>query len=156
MDNYKNTGEAAVFALLFELNSASFMQAIQSKLRRTFHRIDARDVLQEVFLNIYRYPHRFQPDRADAFRGWGHRIARNTLLKFLKGEGRLSHFHGLDEEQMQPEDPRIRRPDRVALEAESAGVVNCAYILYLQLYLMHFRRLSAREQRALSLVEVEG
>ena len=31
-------------------------------------------------------------DRADAFRNWGHRIVRNTLLKFLKGENRLSHL----------------------------------------------------------------
>ena len=156
MDCYKNTGEPAVFALLFELNNASFMQAIQSKLRRSFHHIDAHDVLQEVFFNIYRYPHRFLADRADAFRGWGHRIARNTLLKFLKGESRLAHFHGLDEEVLQPEDPRTRRPDRAVIEAESAEFVNRAYLLYLHLYLLHFGRLSAREQRALTLVEVEG
>lgn len=156
MDCYKNTGEPAVFALLFELNRTSFLQAIQSKLRRSFHHIDAHDVLQEVFLNIYRYPHRFHPDRADAFRGWGHRIARNTLLKFLKGATRLSAFRGLDEEVLQPEDLRNRRPDRAVSEAESAEVVNRAYLMYLQLYLLHFGRLSARERRALTLVEVDG
>jgi RNA polymerase sigma-70 factor (ECF subfamily) len=156
MCTYKNTGEAAVFALLFELNRASFLQAIQAKLRRTYNHVDAQDVLQEVFLNIYRYPHRFLPDRADAFRGWGHRIARNTLLKFLKGQAKLSHFRELDDEVMQPEDLRSRRPDRAASEAESAEVVNHAYVLYLQLYLMHFGRLSPKERRALTLVEVEG
>lgn len=156
MAAYKNTGEAAVFALLFELNRASFLQAIQAKLRRSYNHVDPQDVLQEVFLNIYRYPHRFLPDRADAFRGWGHRIARNTLLKFLKGQTRLAHFRELDEEVMQPEDLRIRRPDRAASEAESAQVVNHAYLLYLQLYLMHFGKLSPKERRALTLVEVEG
>ncbi|MCA8948874.1 MAG: RNA polymerase sigma factor [Planctomycetes bacterium] len=156
MDCYKNTGEPEVFALLFELNRASFLQAIQTKLRRSFHHIDAHDVLQEVFLNIYRYPHRFHPDRADAFRGWGHRIARNTLLKFLKGATRQSNIRGLDEEVVQPEDVRARRPDRAVSEAESAEVVNCAYLIYLQLYLVHFAKLSARERRALSLVEVDG
>ena len=156
MDCYKNTGEPAVFALLFEMNRQSFMQAIESKLRRSFHRVDPHDVLQEVFLNIYRYPHRFHADRADAFRGWGHRIARNTLLKFLKGESRVAQVHLLDEDVVQPEDLRTRRPDRVAVEAESAAVVNRAYLIYLQLYLSHFGRLSAREQRALSLVEIEG
>jgi len=156
MDSYKRTGEPAVFALLFELNRASFLQAIQAKLRRSYHHVDAQDVLQEVFLNIYRYPHRFLPDRADAFRGWGHRIARNTLLKFLKGQAKLAHFRDLDEEVMQPEDLRVRRPDRAASEAESAEVVNRAYLLYLQLYLLHFGRLSAKERRALTLVEVDG
>ncbi len=156
MDCYRNTGEAAVFALLFELNRAWFLHAIQTKLRRSGHSIDAQDVLQEVFLNIYRYPHRFHPDRPDAFRGWGHRIARNTLLKFLKGQSRLAQFRELDEEVMQPEDLRLRRPDRCAIDAESAAVVNHAYVIYLQLYLLHFGRLSPKERRALTLVEVEG
>lgn len=156
MDCYKNTGEPAVFALLFELNRASFLQAVQAKLRRSFHHVDAQDVLQEVFLNIYRYPHRFHADRADAFRGWGHRIARNTLLKFLKGQARVAQLLELDDEVVQPEDLRTRRPDRAASEAESALVVNQAYLLYLQLYLLHFGRLSPKERRALTLVEVDG
>lgn len=156
MNTYKNTGDAAVFALLYELNRSAFMLAIQSRLHRGTTRVDAQDVLQEVFLNIYRYPHRFLSDRADAFRNWGHRIVRNTLLKFLKGEHRLSHLMALDDEVFQPEDVRVRSPERVASEAESAALVNHAYLLYLNLYLLHFQRLSPKERRALTLVEVEG
>lgn len=156
MDTFKDTGDSSVFALLFELNRGPFLHAIQGSLRRVYHHVDALDVLQEVFLNIYRYPHRFHPDRADAFRGWGHRIARNTLLKFLKGQARLSRFHEIDDETLEPEDVRGRRPDLVASDAESALVVNHAYLIYLQLYLLHFGRLSDKEQRALSMVEVDG
>lgn len=156
MDAFKVTGDATVFALLFELNRGSFLHAIQGSLRRAYHHVDPHDVLQEVFLNIYRYPHRFHADKADAFRGWGHRIARNTLLKFLKGQARLSRFLEIDEESLQPEDVRARRPDRAASDAESATVVNHAYLLYLQLYLLHFERLSAKERQALTMVEVEG
>ena len=156
MDCYKDSGDSAVFALLFELNRASFLHAIQCNLRRSFHRIDPQDVLQEVFLNIYRYPHRFLADKADSFRGWGHRIARNTLLKFLKGQARLSRFQAIDDEVVQPEDLRTRRPERAASDGESAVVVNRAYLIYLQLYMMHFARLSSRERRALTIVEVDG
>ncbi len=156
MNCYKNTGDPAVFALLFELNRAAFLHAIHCSLRRVHHQIDEQDVLQEVFLNIYRYPHRFLPDKADAFRGWGHRIARNTLLKFLKGHARLARFREIDEAVLQPEDLHTRRPDRAASEAESAAVVNRAYMLYLQLYLLHFGRLSAKERLALTMVEVDG
>jgi len=156
MDCFKCTGDASVFALLYELNRASFAHAIQGQLRRSFHPVDAQDVLQEVFLNIYRYPHRFAADKADAFRGWGHRIVRNTLLKFLKGQARLAQFRDIDDEQVQPEDLRTRRPDRAASEAESAGAVNHAFVLYLQLYLMHFQRLSPKERLALTMVEVDG
>lgn len=156
MNAYKNTGDPAVFALLYELNRAAFLLAIQSRLHRGGTHVDAHDVLQEVFLNIYRYPHRFVSDRADAFRNWGHRIVRNTLLKFLKGENRLSHLLTLDDEVVQPEDVRARSPERIASEAESAALVNRAFLLYLNLYLLHFHKLSAKERRALTLVEVDG
>ena len=156
MECYKNTGDPVVFALLFELNRGSFLHAIHSGLRRVHHHIDEQDVLQEVFLNIYRYPHRFLADKADAFRGWGHRIARNTLLKFLKGHSRLARFREMNEEVLQPEDVRTRRPDLAACDSESASVVDRAYLLYLNLYLLHFRRLSDKERTALTMVEVDG
>ena len=155
MDAFKRSGEAAVFALLFECNQAAFLHAVQSQLRRTHHHVDAADVLQEAFLNIYRYPHRFLADRADAFRNWGHRIVRNTTLKFLRGEGRLSRQQAIDDE-FQCEDVRGRSPLRAASEHEGAELVDRAYLLYLSLYLLHFEKLSVRERRALTMVEVDG
>lgn len=155
MDVYKRTGDATAFSLLFECNQAAFLVAVQGHLRRAHSHVDAADVLQEAFLNIYRYPHRFLPDRADAFRNWGHRIVRNTALKFLRGEGKLSRQQSLDDE-FQCEDMRARSPLRAASEHEGAEIVDHAYLLYLSLYLLHFGRLSPREQRALTMVEVEG
>lgn len=155
METYKNTGDAAVFALLYEQSRGAFLLAIQSQLRRSSHHVDPQDVLQEVFLNIYRYPHRFSSDRSDAFRNWGHRIVRNTLLKFLRGESRRSNQHSLDDD-LQCADVRARSPDRIATDGEGAQLVNHAFVLYLDLYLLHFGRLSPKEQRALTLVEVDN
>jgi RNA polymerase sigma factor (sigma-70 family) len=156
MSCYKDTGEPRVFALLFELNEASFAQAIQYKLRRTASGVDARDVLQEVFLNIYRYPHRFVAEKADSFRNWGHRIVRNTLLKFLKNESRRMRFATIDEDIGQRPDPLVRSPYRCAEEAETAEAADLAYVLYLDLYMIHFEQLSAKERHALTMVEVDG
>ena len=156
METYKNTGDTRVFAFLFELNRDSFLSAIQAKVRRGSASIDAQDVLQEVFLNIYRYPRRFLCERPDSFRNWGHRIVRNTLLKFLKGETRLARFTPLDEDMGQRADQKARSPYRSATDSESAKLVDFAYLVYLNLYLQHYRRLSPKEQRALRMVEVEG
>lgn len=156
MDAFKNTGDAEVFALLFELNRSSFLQAISSRLRRCTTCVDAEDVLQESFLNIYRYPHRFLADRADAFRKWGHRIVRNTLIGFFRGQARQPKPLFLDEDHELPEDPHVLPPERVASDHESVDLVNHAFVLFLELYLRHFSRLSAREQRALTLAEIEG
>jgi RNA polymerase sigma factor (sigma-70 family) len=156
METFKNTGDTKVFALLFELNRDSFLSAIQAKVRRGSGHVDAQDVLQEVFLNIYRYPRRFLCDRPDSFRNWGHRIVRNTLLKFLKGETRLARFTPLEEDMGQKEDQKARSPYRSASDSESAELVDFAYLVYLNLYLQHYRRLSQKEQQALRMVEVEG
>lgn len=67
MHTFKTTGDPEVFAMLCDLNRADFLQAIQGRLR-AHPCIDANDVLQEAFLNIYRYRSRFQTDRASAFR----------------------------------------------------------------------------------------
>ena len=79
MNVFRITGDCGAFDLLHDLSRDSFLAAIRGRLRGQPVYVDAHDVLQEVFLNIYRYPHRFLPERADAFRNWGHRIVRNTL-----------------------------------------------------------------------------
>jgi RNA polymerase sigma factor (sigma-70 family) len=156
MKCFKNTEEPRVFAVLFELNQQAFLHAVHSQLRRAHVQVDAGDVVQEVFLNIYRYPHRFLAERADSFRNWGHRIVRNTLLKFLKGAGRAAACLSLDDEVLQAEDMTTLSPVRTAEYAEAARLADTAYILYLQLYLAQFQRLTPKEQRALTMVEVEG
>ncbi|MEZ5963280.1 MAG: RNA polymerase sigma factor [Planctomycetota bacterium] len=156
MKCFKHTEEPRVFGVLFELNQQAFLQAVNGRLRRMHAAVDAGDVVQEVFLNIYRYPHRFQAERVDSFRNWGHRIVRNTLLKFLKGAGRTSSHLSLEEGLVQAEDTSVRSPVRSAEDAENARLADATYILYLNLYLAQFQRLSAKEQYALTMVEVEG
>ena len=156
MKSFKDTADPHVFALLYELASPSFSATIVARMRRTMTHLDAHDVLQEVFLNIFRYPHRFVAERADSFRNWGHTIVRNTLLKMLKGESRRGHPASLDDEILQQADERAHTPLRSATDAESAAVVDRAFLIYLNLYLVHFAKLSAKEQRALSMVEVLG
>ena len=84
----------------------------------------------------------------DAGKKLTHRIVRNTLLKFLKGQSRLSRFASLDDEVAEREDTRTRSPSRSAQESESAVLVDRAYLIYLNLYLLHFNRLSDRERFA--------
>jgi RNA polymerase sigma factor (sigma-70 family) len=155
MNTFKNTGDAEVFALLFELNRSSFLQAIKAFLRRGCPCLEASDVLQDVFLNIYSYPRRFLADRADAFRCWGHRIVTNTMLKQLGKQSRKPVELTLDDVGPEPEDPRAQSPERMASQQESADLVNHAYLLFLGLYLAHFCRLAPRMQRVLTLAEVE-
>ena len=156
MNVFRITGDCGAFDLLHDLSRDSFLAAIRGRLRGQPVYVDAHDVLQEVFLNIYRYPHRFLPERADAFRNWGHRIVRNTLLKTLKGASRHARVGALEDELVECPDSGARSPLRHAADAESAQVADRAFLLWLNLYLLHFDKLSAREQRALRRVECDG
>ncbi len=156
MNAFKVSGASEVFTLLFELNRASFLAAIQCRVRSAYHSVDPHDVMQEVFLNIYRYPNNFHADHADSFRNWGHRIVRNTLIRFLKSENRHARPTSFDDEEVQWEDARARSPYLSAQESESAMTVDRAYLIYLNLYLHQFLRLSDKERLALTMVEVDG
>jgi DNA-directed RNA polymerase specialized sigma24 family protein len=94
--------------------------------------------------------------KSDSFRNWGHRIVRNTLLKFIKSANRVASHASIDDQLVPPPDLSAHTPLHDALEAESGRLADTAYLLYLNLYLTQFQRLSAKEQRALTMVEIEG
>lgn len=156
MDAFKRTGDSDAFSLLYELNNHGFLCAIQSRIRSYRGLLDACDVLQEVFFNIYRYPNRFDGSKPEAFRHWTNTIIRNTVLKHLRQSGRPVRFEFLGEELAERPDNRSDNPLRETVEHEGEGEVARAYLITLQMYLEAFQELSEREQMALELVEVEN
>ncbi len=156
MDAFKDTGDADVFALLFELNQQGFLYSIQNRIRSYRGLLEAGDVLQEVFLNIYRYPHRFDGGKPEAFRHWTNTIIRNTVLKHLRSSCRPVRFEYIGEELAARADDRVESPLHESMETEGIGEVRRAYVITLSMYLDAYTGLSRREQQALQLVEVEG
>ncbi|MFT5197841.1 MAG: RNA polymerase sigma factor (sigma-70 family) [Planctomycetota bacterium] len=144
------------FGLLYELNSGNLLTQVGRRLRRYSCRIDALDVLQEVFVNVYRYPHRFNSAREDAFRVWSATIVRNTVLKQLRGRGMAGSMEVPFEDLSDQPEPRVVTPLRGAIDSESTLECSRVYVTYLQLYLEFYSMLSDRERLALKLVEVDG
>ncbi len=156
MELYREHGSRAAFSCLYELNAAALYQQVVSRLRRYRCRADALDVLQEVFFNVYRYPHRFNCERDDAFRVWTATIVRNTVLKHLRSLSRSGRGEvGLDEIG-EAKDSSAAEPIRGVIDDESAHECTRVYLNYLYLYLRFYQMLSEREQRAIQMVEVEG
>jgi RNA polymerase sigma factor (sigma-70 family) len=156
MDAFKLTGDSSTFSLLYDLNNHGFLCAIQNRIRAYRGLLEACDVMQEVFFNIYRYPHRFDGEKPEAFRHWTNTIIRNTVLKHLRQSGRPVRFEFLGEELAERPDDRCDSPLRETMEHEGEGEVARAYLITLQMYLEAFNELSDREQQALELVEVEN
>lgn len=155
MEVYRNHRSPVAFALLYDLNQRVFFCTIYSRARRYGCLVDASDVLQEVFLNIYRYPDRFKSEKAASFRNWAYTIIRNTLLKSLRSHVRTSSAELGVEDLSERRDVRARSPLRNAIQEESQAETQRSYAICLHLYLAMFNQLSAKERRALELVEVE-
>ena len=143
------------FGLLYELNSHHLLIQVAGRLRRYASHADPRDVLQEVFFNVYRYPHRFDATREDAFRVWSAMIVRNTVLKHLRSLSRSGRAEVPYEDL--PEQPETNEVSPLGGVIQDESREECArvYLNYLQLYLQFYSMLSDRERRALHLVEVE-
>jgi RNA polymerase sigma-70 factor (ECF subfamily) len=144
------------FGLLYELNSGHLLTQVAGRLRRYASKADPNDVLQEVFFNVYRYPHRFNCAREDAFRVWSAMIVRNTVLKHLRSQGRGGRQEVPFEDLSDQPETNALNPLNGAIEKEANNECSRVYVTYLQLYLEFYTMLSERERRALHLVEVEG
>lgn len=156
MELFRQHRSRACFGLLYELNSGHLVQQVAARLRRYQSRAEPGDVLQEVFFNIYRYPHRFDATREDAFRVWTATIVRNTVLKHLRSLGRSGRAEVPFEEVPEVPSATGEGPLRGVLEDESLQECRQVYLTYLHLYLRFYSMLSEREQRAIHLVDVEG
>ena len=155
MECFKNTRNRQCFGLLYELNGAHLLLQVVSRLRRYASQADPHDVLQEVFVNVYRYPHRFDSTRSDAFRVWSAMIVRNTVLKHLRTLGRGGRLEVPFEDLSDHPEGGQSNPLGDVIEDESQRECSRVYLTYLQLYLRFYSMLSEREQRALQLVEVQ-
>lgn len=151
------------FALLYELNQEGVLRLIYHHLRRSFFAVDAHDILQEVFFNIYRYPKNFNPTKPSAFRNWTHSIVRNTTLKHSR-KAQRNHVLSLtgperdgesDMPNLEPEDVDGRTPLQETQMRETNEELVGAWMLYLHFYQEAYRCLTPREKRALYLVEVD-
>jgi RNA polymerase sigma factor (sigma-70 family) len=155
MELFRQGTGRGTFGLLYELNCQHLLVQVAGRLRRYASKADPRDVLQEVFFNIYRYPHRFNSEREDAFRVWSAMIVRNTVLKHLRTLGRGGRSEVPFEDLSEQPEVRGDSPLSGAIERESRGECARVYLTYLHLYLKFYRMLSERERAALHMVEVQ-
>jgi RNA polymerase sigma factor (sigma-70 family) len=164
MAAFRDTISNEAFGLLYELNHEGVLRLIYHNLRRSYYAVDAADVLQEVFFNIYRYPFKFKPERPSAFRNWTYSIIRNTCLKHSRKAQRnralsLGSTLGGDMDDgmtLELVDEKASTPlEQTASNEDHKNLVG-AWTLYLHFYLHAYRCLTPREKRALYLVEVDA
>lgn len=157
MDEFRQTGSVEVFERLFRLTAGQLMRRVRRRVRFAGDHLDPQELLQDAFVNIFRYPDRFDPSRPAAFRAWSTTIVDNTVRRHLRrARGGVELSLRPMEALTQQADQHARAPEAAMIAGESQAALARAYALFLSIYLSGFQRLSQREQFALQMVEVRG
>jgi len=151
---YRDTRDAECFEALYAFARPAVQQWIRGLLHRGLAHLDPAELVQDTFVNVYRYPGAFREDHVGSFRVWVRTIAGNIVRRAGARRARLS-FQELPDGLQEPEDRR-ENPAQLALAAEQERRLRGAWLLFLTHYGRAWAELSQRDRCTLHLVEVEG
>jgi RNA polymerase sigma factor (sigma-70 family) len=129
------------------------MQWIRTLLGRELLHLDPAEILQDTFVNVYRYPGAFRHEHAGSFRVWVRTIAGNVVRRASLARGRALQHDLADAVELEDKTPG---PAQAILEEDESQRLRRAWILLLCCYAEAWRSLGQRDRRTLHLVEVEG
>lgn len=157
MDLFRCTGDREVFDCLVRWTTPLLFGRVRSRLRACGSSCDAHEILQDAFVNIYRYPDRFRASRPGAFAAWSSTIVDNAIRRQLRNLRRGPAMTVVAAEALQERaDEWMREPSLQAQDHEECAATASAYGVLLQAYLAAFAMLADRERFVLEMVEVRG
>lgn len=142
------------FDALHRFSEAAIRRWVQTSLGARARRVDPGELVQDVFVNIYRYASGFRDEHPGSFRSWAQAICRNVVRRsFLRP--RSASFSELPTGPGEPAD-RAAGPLQEVSDREQCGALARAFQLLLLHYSAAYASLSPRDRLALRLVELEG
>lgn len=152
MQIFRTTGDSRAFEFLYQISSEPLMGWIRGRARQIARRLDAREILQDTFINIYRYAKSFKGEGIHGFRRWARTIAANAMHRASRK--RTLVFSEWTDGVMQVPSP-AGGPLGVVEAREFGRELDSAYRLLLQVAPLVFAKLSPRDQYVLHAVDQE-
>ncbi len=153
MARFRDGGGSEEFGALYEQARGPLLVWITSLGAGRRRRIDPLEVLQDTFVNIYRYAHGFRDEGPRSFRVWSRTIAGN-LIRRERCVPRPS-LQDLPEGLQEPADARSGPVEQLALDEDTRSVAD-AWLLLLARYVAAYEQLGPRDRAALEMIEVRG
>ena len=151
---FRDTGSDEAFEALYRHARGRVAQWLRWLVSRRRCTLDPLDLLQDTFVNVYRYAHSFRSEHRRSFRSWVRTIAANAMRRALAVAPRQSVLD-LPLDLQDPVDPCGGPPSALVSDEETMALKE-AWMLFLQHYARAYGTLSPRDRRALELVEVCG
>lgn len=150
---FRDERQAADFEALHGFTAARLVSSISRELRGGARRLDPIDLVQDVFINVYRYAGSFRDERPQSFQVWIGAIARNIVRRAMS-RPRTASLQAFPEDLQEPVDLRPG-PISQLQSVEDQRALRTAWLIFLGHYADAYATLSERDQRAIMLVEVE-
>ena len=150
---YRDTRDATAFEALYSFTRMSVQHWILSLVGREPANLDPAEILQDTYVNVYRYPGAFRDDHGGSFRVWVRTIAGNVVRR-----GSLKRARCLPQELEEAAELEDRKtgPAQAIVDEDESQRLKKAWVLLLLLYAEAWKELGQRDRRTLHLVEVEG
>ena len=150
---YRDTRDASAFEALYSFTRHSVQHWILSLLGREPANLDPAEILQDTFVNVYRYPGAFREDHGGSFRVWVRTIAGNVVRR---GTSKRARCHQQELAEAADLEDRATGPAQAMQDEDESQRLRRAWVLLLLLYAEAWKELGQRDRRTLHLVEVEG
>lgn len=147
MIDYSTYTDMALLAEIREQRHAAFATLVRRHTQKFYAlafrtlgvKVDAEDVVQDCFLDLWRRPHMFNPDAGAAFTTWFYRKVLNASIDLLRKKKPMFEIDNIPITDMDPsvEESMIKSEQAEAMEAA-------------------IRELPERQQTALNLCFYEG
>jgi len=154
MELFQRERSEPCFSDLYEHASARVLDWLRWRVRVAGARLDPLVLLQDTFVNVFRYAGSYRPGERGGFRAWVRTIAANVVRRAQSRAG--VRWVSMDAEDAPEVADGGLGPVRRAADVEETGELRATWSLFLAHYLRAFATLRERDRRALELVEVEG
>ena len=151
---FRDGRSEGAFQALYEHSLPAVRRGVGSSLRGLPRGADLLELVQDVYVNVYRYAGSFRDDHPKSFRAWVATICANVVRRHMSQRARPS-LQDLPDPLQEPADPAAG-PDGRVLALEQERCISGAWLILLLHYAAAWRELSPRDRLALELVEVHG
>jgi RNA polymerase sigma factor (sigma-70 family) len=150
---FRDERDELAFQALYEMTRESLLEWISGLLHARCT-ADPLEVLQDTFVNVYRYAGSFRDEQPRSFRVWSRTIAGNLVRRRTR-RMREPSWQALPDGAHEPADQRQGPPGLLVRDEQQRCVLG-AWMIVLSQYASAYRELCARDRMALDLIEVQG
>ncbi len=151
---FRDERDEGAFQALYDYARARLLLWVAGLIGPRRRDPDPLEILQDAFVNIYRYAGTFRDEEARSFRVWSRTIVGNLVRRSRQPRPARS-LDALPDGVAEPVD-RSASPAEALVRGEDERAMSRAWLIVLLQYAAAYEGLSTRDRIALDMIEVQG